>query len=127
MKLLYMLFTLLSESRYPVPELPNSSSQELVSTEIPSTDGLQNFITLKNIRNGYDERYNEQSELNETDMQIRMSLLFYYHNQYNFLIKYHSLSLEEVQNNHIVNEILEIRELSRFRMSAGGLFDDWNR
>ena len=122
MKLLYMLFTLFTESRYPGT---NPVPQELVSTQIPTDVILKPSLFFINMRRGYDERYN--NDYNETETQLYLSLLFYYYEQYQFLQNYHYTSLEEVINNKVVNEVLNTSEITPFRMSAGGLFDDWNR
>ena len=117
MNLLYILFTLVMDSKIPIsnsniPNGPNALEIKLI--EIPF---------LRPTSNGMDERF----PLVEEDNEMDKILLHQYYLEQIGLLESCVQTLEEVIKVPIVREVLPLYEISPGRMKAGGLMDDWER
>jgi len=117
MNLLYILFTLVMDSKIPISNsnIPNGpNALEIKHMEI-------HF--LRPTSNGMDERF----PLVEEDNEMDKILLHQYYLEQIGLLESCVQTLEEVIKDPIVREVLPLYEISPGRMKAGGLMDDWER
>jgi hypothetical protein len=115
------------DSRPPIsgsPPIPEKSKEIVVQNPLISVFSTDKLMFINNNHNGYDERYDNESDIEE---RIRICMLFYYYEQYIFLQTYKETNLEEVINNVIVQDVLQTFKISPIQITAGGLMDDWNR
>ena len=117
MNLLYILFTLVMDSKIPIsnsniPNGPNALEIKLI--EIPF---------LRPTSNGMDERF----PLVEEDNEMDKILLHQYYLEQIGLLESCVQTLEEVIKHPIIRDVLPLYEISPIRMNAGGLMDDWER
>lgn len=119
MNLLYILFTLVMDSKIPISNsnIPNGPN----ALEIK----LMEISFLRPVSNGMDERF---PPLEDDTVITKICLHHYYLEQLRYLeSSFHQTTLEEVIKDPIVREVLPLYEISPGRMNAGGLLDDWER
>lgn len=106
MNLLYILFTLVMDSKIPISNIHNT-----LPFSRPITNGMSGM--------------NEVFPMEENEMD-KIWLNQYYLDQIGLLESYVK-TLEEVIKDPIVQEVLPIYEISPHRIKMGGLMNDWER
>lgn len=75
-------------------------------------------------KNGYDERFPVE-QTKQTDQIYNISVFLYYLEQIKRIEKYSFPNVEEVKADTVVSDLFP--GISRIRLKAGGLMDDWER
>lgn len=85
------------------------------------------IINCEGIKQGIDERFPiETTETTETTDQIyNISLFMHYLEQIKRIEKYSFPNIEEAKADMVVSDLFP--GISRIRLKAGGLMDDWER
>ncbi len=135
MNLLYIIFTLVIGPHNPTghntvpPEIPPSDPIEVSPAGLSSLYPNNPFIYQTRLM-GIDDRF--PVGFYDPDEIIRIAKLndfFDKLKQVQQKVKNHEFSdvIEDIKKDELINEILQVDEIDRFKIKSGGLFDDWER